>query len=836
MKKSFLLIWFTLFLSAGILFGQSTGSISGTIRDRDTNQPLIGVNVMLDDTPYGAATDFDGQYLINNLPVGTYRVRVDMMGYEVQARANIHVTSKRSTEVNILLVPTVLEGQDIQVTAGFFERARDAVVSVRTVDIEEIRSDPVGAYDVMRMMQSLPAVVSGSDQTNEIIIRGGSPGENLFVMDHLEVPYPNHFAQAGSGGGPITMINTEFIERIDFYAGSFPARYGGKISSVMDVTLREANRDRNRGQFNFNMAGFGLTYEGPLGENANYIATLKRSFLDFVISNTGLAAVPEYWSSQAKVTYHLSPGKKLMFNFLGGVDAINIIGEDTPQARGAENVNYKTREYTIGVTYKSLISNHGYWITSLGQSLIRVNTDVYRIDDQNLHDTYFTQSDTDIDNLLKSDLVYKFSPNFDLSGGVKIQMSNLDYDEQFREATSIDYIYTYENQYWGDPSVNHTWNGEMVNPIPDLAFYYQNLDTIPEVNLIKDTTEVGIEHDWQSKKTMVSPSVWIQARYFPVPKLEMILGMRIGQTGYTQYNYISPRLSMAYQLMPKVKLNVSGGRYYQPPFNTILNGDFEGVRDLKDYYADQVVAGLEYLPKEDVRVTLELFSKKFDDLVTSEMIDTTISGQSVIYFDYGHQVNAGAGRSYGLEFYIQKKLLDKWYGSVSYSKSVAQGIDPRDGKSYYPWSYDYGDVMTVIGGYKIKYMEFDWYPSYKTSVLAKAFSWLPFMPSDEYEISFRARYVGGRPYTEPVFNPYKRKWYAQSDVALNDMRYDSYFRFDIMLLQRFYFERMNMVVFWDIMNLTNRDNPWEYIYKSDGSKEMSWQYKTFPVGGVMLEF
>ncbi|PJA51594.1 MAG: hypothetical protein CO167_13180, partial [Candidatus Marinimicrobia bacterium CG_4_9_14_3_um_filter_48_9] len=83
---------------------------------------------------------------------------------------------------------------------------------------------------------------------------------------------------------------------------------------------------------------------------------------------------------------------------------------------------------------------------------------------------------------------------------------------------------------------------------------------------------------------------------------------------------------------------------------------------------------------------------------------------------------------------------------------------------------------------------------------------------------------------------YKRKWYAQSDVALNDMRYDSYFRFDIMLLQRFYFERMNMVVFWDIMNLTNRDNPWEYIYKSDGSKEMSWQYKTFPVGGVMLEF
>lgn len=835
MKKSFVVTWL-IFICIGSLSAQSNGSISGTIRDRDTSQPLMGVNVMLDDTPYGAATDFDGKYLIDKLPVGSYRVRVDMMGYEAQARANIHVASNRMTEVNIDMIPTVLEGQDIQVTAGFFERAKDAVVSVRTVDIEEIRSDPVGAYDVMRMMQALPAVVSGSDQNNEIIIRGGSPGENLFVMDHLEIPYPNHFAQAGTGGGPVTMINTEFIERIDFYAGSFPARFGGKVSSVMDVTLREGNRTRSLGQFNFNMAGFGLTYEGPLGENANYIATLKRSFLDFVISNTGLAAVPEYWSGQAKVTYHLSPGRKLMINFLGGIDAINIIGEETPQARGAENVNYSTKEYTIGMTYKSLIANHGYWVTSLGQSLIHVNTDVFRIDDNNLHDTYYTQSDTDIDNLLKSDIVYKFSSAFELSGGLKIQMSNLNYDDQFRENTSIDYIYRFDNKYYVDPTVNSTWNGETVDSIPGNSFYYEFLDTIPEINLIKDTVAVGLGHDWQSKKTIVSPSVWIQGRYFPIPKLEMIFGMRVGQTGYTKYQYISPRLSLVYTLMPGVKLNVSGGRYYQPPINPILNGDFADVKNLKDYYADQVVAGLEYLPREDVRVTLELFEKKFEQLVTAEMIDTTISGQRVIYFDNGHQVNAGAGRSYGLEFYIQKKLLDNWYGSFSYSKSVAQGIDPRDGKTYYPWSYDYGDVMTLIGGYKIKYMNYDWYPTYKSSLAAKAFSWLPFMPSDEYEISFRARYVGGRPYTEPVYNPYKRRWYAQSDDPLNSKRYDPYYRFDIMLLQRFYFEKMNMVVFWDIMNLTNRDNPWEFMYKSDGSKEMSWQFKTFPVGGVLLEF
>ena len=231
MKKSYKFIPVALFL-VWTLQGQSTGSLSGTIHDRDTQQSLVGANVLLEGTQFGAATDVNGKYYIDNLPVGTYSIRADVIGYEAQARANIHIASNRITEVNLDLIPIILEGKGVVVTAGFFERAKDAVVSVRTVDIEEIRSDPVGAYDVLRMMQALPAVVSGSDQNNEIIIRGGNPGENLFIMDHLEIPNPNHFAQAGMGGGPVTMINTEFIERIDFYAGSFPARYGGKVSSV----------------------------------------------------------------------------------------------------------------------------------------------------------------------------------------------------------------------------------------------------------------------------------------------------------------------------------------------------------------------------------------------------------------------------------------------------------------------------------------------------------------------------------------------------------------------------------------------------------------------------
>lgn len=204
----------------------TSGSISGTVRDASTQQPLIGANIIISGLDMGSATDLEGVFYIRNVPVGSYNLTVTMIGYKSISRANIHVVPQRSTVTNFILRPTVLEGDSITVTANYFEQARDAITSSRTVDIEEIRSDPVGSYDIMAMMQSLPSVISGADQTNEIIVRGGSPGENLFVMDHIEIPYPNHFPEQGKGGGPITMIDTDFIERVDFFAGSFPARYG----------------------------------------------------------------------------------------------------------------------------------------------------------------------------------------------------------------------------------------------------------------------------------------------------------------------------------------------------------------------------------------------------------------------------------------------------------------------------------------------------------------------------------------------------------------------------------------------------------------------------------
>ncbi len=802
------------------LGAQSVGALTGRITDLDTHQPLVGANVMLEGTDLGAAANAEGRFRIVNIPVGSYTVRVMMMGYKAQARANVHVVPQRETVINMALEPTVLEVEGLTVTAGFFERAKDAVVSTRTIDIEEIRSDPVGAYDIFRMMQALPSVASDADQSNEIIIRGGHPGENLFIMDHLEIPYPNHYSNQGLGGGPVTMVNTAFIDRIDFYAGAFSARYGDKLSSVMDVTLREGRRNRHLAEFDLSMAGIGLLVEGPLTQRGSYLASLSRSFLDLVIRQTGLTAVPQYWTAQAKAAYDLDHRRKLMFNFLGGIDAIVIEGEGTPQTRGAENVNYGSNQYTLGLTYKDLFSQNGYLITSLSQSRTRFDIDVYKILENDEDDNYFNKDDIEIETTLKGDWSYKLSPRLELNSGLNLKHVALDYHDRYAGEPLIFYGYAADSQATPDTVL---WEYFKDNILNNHGAVVVPLDTLDDGDPWRRASRIGF----------LKTGLYGQVRWQPQARLALALGGRIEHMGFTGAANFSPRLSMSYSLTDKLKINASAGRHYQSPYYDQLYSGGIKADSLKNFYADQGVLGLEYLLREDIRATLEIYGKSYGDMVIP--LSSTTPDSSDESNDW---VNDGAGYSYGIELFLQKKFTNHWYGTFSYSKSVAEGFDPRyPGKDRtYPWDFDFGDMMSLIGGYKIRYMDYDWYRRFKETFWAKAFSWIPIMPADEFEMSFRARYVGGRPYTPMVYNHNVRRWYTYWGQEWNTERFGHYFRFDIMLLQRFYFKKMNLVAFWDIMNVFNRDNPWDWQYYEDGTKEMVLQYKTFPIGGVTLEF
>ena len=163
-------------------YSQHHGGMAGSIIDKETHQPLVGANFIIINTGQGTASGQSGGFIINNIPVGSYTVQVGMIGYSGIIRPNVNISSNKLTQLNFYMEKSVIEGQAVFVSGGYFEKTQDAVVSNRTMDYEEIRSDPVGVYDIQMMMQALPGVVSESDQSNELIVRGGSAGENLFII------------------------------------------------------------------------------------------------------------------------------------------------------------------------------------------------------------------------------------------------------------------------------------------------------------------------------------------------------------------------------------------------------------------------------------------------------------------------------------------------------------------------------------------------------------------------------------------------------------------------------------------------------------------------------
>jgi len=784
------------------------GNIGGMVIDNNTQQPLPGVSIMLEGTELGTATDLNGSFYFTNLRPGSYHVRFQMMGYEPQTKLNIPVSPDRTQTLNIGLVQTVLDMEGVTVTADFFKKAKDAVISDRSIDFTELINDPGSAMDVQRMMQALPSVVSGSDQYNEIVVRGGAPGENLFIIDQIEMPNPNHFGELGTGGGPVSMINPLFIDEVDFYAGSFPARYGDKASSVMDVKLREGNREKFESVIDMGMSGIGAQIEGPFAhKKGSYMLSYHKSYLDLIVSNIGLTAIPKYYNAHGKIVYDLNNRHKLIWNCIYGNDRIDIVDQDSKASRGAENVNVRGWEYGTGLSLKSLWNPNTYSILTLSQV---ANNWWYR----GFHDDgtiYFRTDNTEAETCLKGDFVHRFDQGNEITTGFSVKRLSSDTFYWAERDTLFGYAYYIDDS--PTPQVFHDW------PISGTIHSSVIVDTIN----IYDAT--NIDKNIYSAKY----AAHFQWKYNPRPTLTILAGLRWDYFAYNDYHSISPRLGISYALTPVTKINAGYGRHYQSPLNLNLIAESSN-KNLKSKYTDQVVLGLEHLFARDIRATVELYSRRYHN------VDVYKSSTTLDSLDSGYEMlNIGKGHAEGVELFIQKKLFDRFRWIGSYSYCVAKQSDPRYPEREYNTSYDYRNIFTVVFGYREKLMNKSWYQNFKKTTLYKYAGWI--LPiGDEIELGVRWRYLGGKPYTQPQYDPYLRRWFTPSDQDYNTSRFPAYHRLDIQYTQRYIFKKVNLVFYMEVQNVYNRNNIWDYTYNSDGTVARVSQYELFPVGGFILEF
>lgn len=274
MKQLFHLIF--LVCIVGQVFAQEkTGIIQGTVRDRNTQELLVGVTVVLEGTDpvIGVATDLNGNYKLT-APVGSYNVRASFIGYEPLVKYNIVLTSGNANNLNFELVESGQTLNEVEVTANNERSASVATsvtpLSVQSLTTEEIKSNPGGNFDISRVVQALPGVGgtagTGGGFRNDIVIRGGAPNENVYYLDGIEIPVINHFSTQGSAGGPVGILNVSFIEDVKLSTSAFDARFDNAAASVFEFKQKTGNPDRVQGNIRLSGTELATTFEGPISE------------------------------------------------------------------------------------------------------------------------------------------------------------------------------------------------------------------------------------------------------------------------------------------------------------------------------------------------------------------------------------------------------------------------------------------------------------------------------------------------------------------------------------------------------------------------------------------
>ena len=197
MKQLFSLFLFLILIPIIVFSQYNNGSISGEVRDAVTKQPLPGTNVVISGTSFGAASDDKGYYVIKNVAPGKYSVKASIIGYESSTNADVVVSPQRNKKISFELNTSAIEMNEVSIQSDYFARPAENVVSMRTLSPEEIRRSPGSAEDIFRVMQSMPGVATAGGKSAQLIVRGGSPDENLTLLDNIEIYNPIHFARTG---------------------------------------------------------------------------------------------------------------------------------------------------------------------------------------------------------------------------------------------------------------------------------------------------------------------------------------------------------------------------------------------------------------------------------------------------------------------------------------------------------------------------------------------------------------------------------------------------------------------------------------------------------------
>lgn len=738
---------------------QENGIIEGRIFNSKNNEPVPFATLAIFGTSIGSISDLDGRFIFTGIKPGYVELRVTSVGFDPYVSEAILVTNARKVFIEIPLQEANIKLEEVTVKASPFRRNIESPVSLQRIDLVEIEKNPGGNRDISRVLQSYPGVASTPAFRNDVIVRGGGASENRFYLDGVEIPNINHFATQGASGGPVGIINVDFIREVNFYSGAFPANRGNALSSVLEFRQVDGNRERLKFKGSVGASDLALTLDGPLGERTTYIASVRRSYLQFLFSAIGLPFLPTYNDFQFKTRTRFNEKNELVLIGIGALDQfrLNLEANETEEQKyilGYLPVNEQWT-YTMGAVYKHF-RDQGFdtWVLSRNH----LNNSVYKyLDNVESPDNKLIDYVSD-----EIETKFRYENNTTFEKGTRLNFGgNLEYADYY----------------------NRTLNNTFINGAPVSIRYSSDL------GIIKYGVFGQISRDVMKERLSIS------------------LGMRMDGNNYSSemknpVRQFSPRFSMSYLLFPDVYLNFNTGRYYQlPSYTTLGFRNNSGVlinseNGLRYIGVDQLVTGLEWRPTEQSRFSLEGFYKFYRNYPFSVNDSISISSKGADFGTFGDEEvkSIAEGRAYGFEvLYRNKNLLGgNLIFSYTFVRSEAENFrtETGNGSEWLPTAWDNRHLLNILG---IKEFKKDW------------------------RLGMKWRFVGGAPYTpfDVEQSSLVQAWNARlrgipDFNRFNGERLGAFHQLDVRVDKEFFLNKLSLNFYVDIQNL--------YNFKSDQQK------------------
>jgi len=746
-----------LFFILAEVSAQSKGNLSGWVIDKNTQKPIAGVSVKLVNTIYSTFTDTTGKYNFKAIPTGQYQIKFTSLGSAPLTLFNVIVSTGNETNNTIELITESVQLTTVQVGSNkktVRVATLETPLSVQRLTAEEIKSSPGANFDISKVVQSLPGVTgsasTGAGFRNDIIVRGGAPNENVFYLDGIEIPVINHFSTQGSAGGPQGILNVSFIDEVKLSSSAFDAKFDNALSSVFEFKQKRGNTDKLQGNLRLGATEFASTFEGPLSKSGKttFLASARRSYLQFLFKLIDLPIRPNFWDFQFKVTHVIDPKTTLTFLGVGAIDEFAFAAPKnaTPQKIYALNSSPSINQwsYTVGVSLKKLITK-GYWNLAISRNHLNNVNEKY---ENNLApikgEKTFDYSSNELGNNIRWDITKSL---LGLKWTTGLNLVNVGYDNSTFQLLRVNDITNPTSKLTPSTTINY-----------NAAFNYNKYGAFFQVGKRAFDNRLGISAGIRTD------------------------GNSFTTQGNRFMHQLSPRMGLSWVWSDKLTWNASIGNYFKLAPNTALGfKDSQGNylnRDADYIQSTHYVTGLEYIPSDATRFTAEVFYKKYNNVPISVDKGTSLSNLGADFNILGNEdiSTIGLGRSYGYELFAQQKLTKRFFGVMSYSFFRSSYTNLLG--TYIPSSWENIHLISLSGGYKF---------------------------NKNWELGIKFRYQGGTPYTPYDMNASKLN-FASLGVGildyskLNAYRNKPYHSSDFRLDKRYNYKKSTLDFYIDITN------------------------------------